>query len=167
MTPPKKQSRRDGKRVDSDVRDHNTFYGSQSVRGTYYSTWEQQCIQNHTWCANAQTYGENKPQRRSESTKTFETTIHAVSCTGHHVATHGINQDQRHKGILDFRVHRGFAFSDVKLAKRNSLLMRKSHICACRDSSKLRDQLLLWSGAAKRRAGCTALRVGPKRPGPR
>ena len=36
--------------------------------------------------------------------------------------------------------------------------------CARTDANKRRDQLLLlWSGAAKRRAGSAALRVGPKR----
>jgi len=87
------------------------------------------------------------------------------------------------------------AFSAVQFANRNSLPMRKNRIycacrdsskrrdqllllslpmrknriyCACRDSSKRRDQLLLlWSGAAKRRAECAALLVGPKRPSPR
>ena len=60
-------------------------------------------------------------------------------------------------------------FSAVQFANRNSLPMRKNRIyCACRDSSKRRDQLLLlWSGAAKRRAECAALLVGPKRPSPR
>ena len=44
--------------------------------------------------------------------------------------------------------------------------MRKTRVfCARTGSSKRRDQLLLlWSGAATRRAGCAALRVGPKRP---
>ena len=37
----------------------------------------------------------------------------------------------------------------------------------CRDSNERRDQLLFWSGAAKRRAGCAALREGPKLPSPR
>ena len=57
----------------------------------------------------------------------------------------------------------------MNLADRNSLPTRKNQIyCACRNSSKRRDQrLLLWSGAAKRRAGCAALRVGPKRPSQR
>ena len=40
--------------------------------------------------------------------------------------------------------------------------------CVCGDPSKSRDQLrLLWSGAAKRRAGCVALRVVSKRPSQR
>ena len=57
------------------------------------------------------------------------------------------------------------AFSDVKLGHRISLPMRKNQIyCVCRDSSKHRDQLLfVLFGAAKRRAGCAALLVGPKR----
>ena len=53
----------------------------------------------------------------------------------------------------------------VELANRNSLPMRKNQIYRVyRDSSKRRVQLLfLWFGAVMRRAGCTALRVGPKR----
>ena len=58
------------------------------------------------------------------------------------------------------------AFSAVEFGHQNSLYMRKNWIYRlCRDSSKRRDQLLLlWSGAAKRRTECAALRVEPKRP---
>ena len=57
-------------------------------------------------------------------------------------------------------------FSDVNLPNRNSRPMRKNQVYfACRNSGKRRDRrLLLWSGAAKRRAGCAALRGGTKRP---
>ena len=56
------------------------------------------------------------------------------------------------------------AFSGVNLANRNSLPMRKNQMhCVCRNSSKRRDQLLLWwFGAAKRCPGCAALCIGPK-----
>lgn len=45
-------------------------------------------------------------------------------------------------------------------SKKDSLPMRKKRIhYVCKYSSKRRDQLLLWSGASKRRAECDALGV--------